>query len=107
MTQSHLSLPLRIKDNTHISINLEILLHQLVNIVGTPITVNWIADENGFRAEGPHLPTPPPVPAEIKRSLLIPRQNKSVQTDDDTQYDSEDYRNDYSRQSGYQRKYRY
>ena len=27
---------------------------------GVVLTVNWVADENGFQATGDHLPTPPP-----------------------------------------------
>ncbi|XP_075233432.1 uncharacterized protein LOC142331429 [Lycorma delicatula] len=38
---------------------------------GNVITVTYTADEGGFRAEGAHLPTPPPVPAEIQRALDI------------------------------------
>nr|CAD7593421.1 unnamed protein product [Timema genevievae] len=38
---------------------------------GDLITVTYTADEHGFRAEGLHLPTPPPIPAEIQKSLDI------------------------------------
>lgn len=38
---------------------------------GSVITVTYTADEQGFRAQGAHLPTPPPIPAEIQKSLDI------------------------------------
>lgn len=38
---------------------------------GSLITLTYTADEMGFRATGDHIPTPPPVPPEIQRSLDI------------------------------------
>lgn len=43
---------------------------------GTPVNLKYVANENGYVAEGPHLPvapvdtnTPPPTPVAIARAL--------------------------------------
>ncbi|XP_016955328.1 pupal cuticle protein Edg-78E [Drosophila biarmipes] len=36
---------------------------------GVPVQVNYTADENGFHPQSNLLPTPPPIPEEILRSI--------------------------------------
>ncbi|KAG5873321.1 hypothetical protein JTB14_037119 [Gonioctena quinquepunctata] len=36
---------------------------------GTPIQLTYIANEKGFQPQGEHLPTPPPIPADIQKAL--------------------------------------
>ncbi|XP_039754288.1 pupal cuticle protein 20-like [Pararge aegeria] len=44
---------------------------------GQQISLTYTADENGFHPQGSHLPTPPPIPEAILRSLEYNRQNPS------------------------------
>ncbi|CAB3224337.1 unnamed protein product [Arctia plantaginis] len=44
---------------------------------GQQIQLTYTADENGFHPVGPHLPTPPPIPEEILRSIEFNKRNPS------------------------------
>ncbi|KAL4717961.1 hypothetical protein ACJJTC_013000 [Scirpophaga incertulas] len=44
---------------------------------GQQISLTYTADENGFHPVGPHLPTPPPIPEEILRSIEFNKRNPS------------------------------
>lgn len=36
---------------------------------GVPVSISYTADENGFQASGDLIPTPPPIPDAILRSI--------------------------------------
>lgn len=42
--------------------------------------LSWVADENGYRATGSDIPTPPPIPAYILRALEYIRTHPSKES---------------------------
>ena len=45
---------------------------------GDVATFNWVADENGYRVESPHLPTPPPTPQHVAQLLRIAEEQRAA-----------------------------
>ncbi|XP_030749695.1 endocuticle structural glycoprotein SgAbd-2-like [Sitophilus oryzae] len=43
--------------------------YQFTSPEGVPVYLQYVADENGFQPQSDVLPTPPPIPAAILRSL--------------------------------------
>lgn len=46
---------------------------------GTPISVQYVADENGYQAKGDHIPVAPEVPLAIARALDYIKANPYVE----------------------------
>ncbi|KAL1516641.1 hypothetical protein ABEB36_000526 [Hypothenemus hampei] len=69
---------------------------------GEQIQINYQAGENGFLVQGSHIPTPPPVPAEIQKAIEQNLADEAKGIVDDGQY-----RPEQNEEGGFQQRNQY
>lgn len=50
---------------------------------GEPVQLSYVADHNGYRPIGSHIPTSPPIPAAIARALEWAKTHPYVEKDEE------------------------